>query len=94
MHSLDPRNCEGQTVVVIGRLERVEDGIVVLKCMEREIQVKHQDVGLYKSGLVRVSGVVEDGVLVENSVHPVGNGFDMETYCRFVDVAAKYPDLF
>ncbi|KMV65819.1 replication protein A subunit RPA3-like protein [Encephalitozoon cuniculi EcunIII-L] len=94
MYSVDVENCEGQDVVVIGRLERVEDGVVVLKCMGREVQVRHQGVELYRPGLVRVCGTVENGVLVESSVRPVGGEFDMEVYGRFVAIAAKYPDLF
>lgn len=94
MYPVDVENCEGQDVVVIGRLGSVEDGMVILKYMDREVQVRHRNIESYKAGMVRVSGIVENGVVVENNVYPIGNEFDMETYGRFVAVAAKYQDLF
>ncbi|AFN83341.1 hypothetical protein EROM_070900 [Encephalitozoon romaleae SJ-2008] len=94
MHPLDVENYEGQDVTIIGRFESVEDGVVILKCMDKEIQVRHRSIESYKTGIVRVNGIVENGVVVENSVFPIGNEFDMETYGRFVAVAAKYQDLF
>ncbi|AFM98619.1 replication protein A subunit RPA3-like protein [Encephalitozoon hellem ATCC 50504] len=94
MHSVDIESREGQDVAIIGRLERVEDGAVVLKCAGREVRVKHQDIGSYKAGIVRVCGIVEDGVVVEKSVCSIGSEFDIETYGRLVNAAAKYQDIF
>lgn len=94
MYSQDVKDREGQDAVVIGRFERVEDGVVVLNCMGTEVQVRHCNVESYKPGLVRVCGLVENGVLVESSVHPIEGDFDLATYKRFVAAASRYPGLF
>lgn len=94
MYLKDVGDCDGKEVTVIGKFDRVEDETLVLKCMNEEIRVRHAGLDSYKKGPVRVSGVVENGVLVEDSVHHVGDDFDFDMYSRFVDVAAKFPNLF
>lgn len=94
MYSLGIGGRDGEEVSVIGQFHRLEDSTLVLRCMDREIPVRHKGLEQYKTGVVRVRGVVEDGVLVEDSVHPIGTEFDFGTYTRFVDVASRYPNLF
>jgi len=94
MYLTDINNHEGEEVIVIGKFDRLEDNVLILKCMNNEIQIKHAGLDSYKTGLVRVSGIVENGILIENSIYPIGDEFDFNIYSRFVNVASKYPNLF
>lgn len=91
---MDISNHEGGEVSVIGRFDRLEGDVLVLRCMDKEIQIKHTGLDPYKAGVVRVVGVVENGVLAEGSVNPIGDEFDFGVYSRFVNVASKYANLF
>ncbi|KAH9411126.1 hypothetical protein HK407_08g12700 [Ordospora pajunii] len=94
MYLEDVTGHEGESVSVVGKFERLEDGAVVLRCINREVYVRHSNIDSYRSGFVLVCGTVENGMLNESSVHPIGGEFDIDMYHRFINVASKYPGMF
>ncbi|KAM0672179.1 putative subunit RPA3 of replication protein A [Ordospora colligata] len=94
MYFEDVAGHEGEAASVIGKFERLEDGAIVLKFKDKEVYVKHSNVDSYRSGFVLVCGTIENGMLKESSVHPIGSEFDADMYHRFINVASKYPGMF
>ncbi|KAK6089160.1 hypothetical protein P3W45_001859 [Vairimorpha bombi] len=87
-------NYENKDVSVIGKVEKIDNDIVFLRSGNSEIMVKHNGLDSYKTNLVRVRGVVENGILVEHVVHRIPEDFDMNLYTRFVGINTKFSSIF
>jgi hypothetical protein len=85
---------EGKRATVIGKFDRLVEDMLILKCGSSEVHVQHKGLDSYKTAFVRVSGAVENGILVEDDVHPIGDEFDYDLYSKFVGVSASYPGIF
>jgi hypothetical protein len=85
---------EGRSVAVIGKFDRLVEDMLILKCGDNEVHVQHNGLEPYRTPFVRVSGVVENGILVEEAVHPISDEFDYDLYSRFVALSMSYPSIF
>lgn len=87
-------NFEGKEVCVIGKIEKIENDIVFLRVKDKEVLVKHNGLDSYKTNIVRVKGVVENGILQESSVYKIPDDFNLEYFNRFVAVNMKLDTIF
>jgi hypothetical protein len=85
---------EGKEVCVVGKLEKVEQDIVFLRVGKKEVLVKHNGLDSYKTNIVRVKGVVENGILQESTVYKLSDDFDLEYFNRFVAVNKNFSEIF
>lgn len=88
------RDFEGKEVCVIGKIEKIENDIVFLRVKEKEVLVKHNGLDSYKTKMVRVRGVVENGILQESSVNKIPDGFNLEYFNRFVAINMNLGNIF
>lgn len=85
---------ENKEVCVIGKIEKIENDLVFLKVNKREVLVRHNGLDSYKTAMVRVKGVVENGILQETSVSKIPDNFNLEYFNRFVAVNLKLENIF
>ncbi|WUR04811.1 replication protein A 14 kDa subunit [Vairimorpha necatrix] len=87
-------NFENKNVSIIGEIEKIDNDIIFIRSGNKEIMVKHNGLDSYKTKIVRIKGIVENGILNEQVVNKISEGFDLKLYERFVEINSKFPSIF
>lgn len=81
-------------VSVIGEFIKIEGSNVILRIPKGTIKIIPKGFENYKTKYLLVTGSMEDGVLVEDSVQRVEDDFDFELFSRVSKQLTKYSEVF
>lgn len=81
-------------VSVIGEFIKIEGSNVILRIPKGTIEIVPKGFENYKTKYLLVTGSMEDGVLVEESVQRVEDDFDFELFSRVSKQLTKYSEVF
>lgn len=81
-------------VSVIGEFSRMDGDHIILKVGGGTVKIQHNGLDSYKTRYALVNGYFEDGILMEQSVQKIDDGFDFPTFLRLAKISSKYPEVF